>query len=295
MADKPRQKRPTSSSEWQRSIVDDRRAAFAKVLAQDTEAGQGWAMPHKAGEPVVWRLRAMLTGDRGIEYPLPLPSELLLEASEPRLAMATKLRKRLFRVGIQPHPEHSDRHTVTDYDLLFRFFEEAMAGILLVYGALSDFANEMIPSGFQMEHAGEMRSRDFLIQNTGLEMRLSRILQRATGLPNLKTENPENWNEICRLKKLREDIEHANGGVSAFAPGSDANEDIFTRLLNEEGFVSFARLVRRIMDLYRTGERGAGNIQIGEYNVRVTSPDPFEASRRNSSDTTLPPPRRDVR
>jgi len=190
-----------------------------------------------------------------IAFPLPLPSELLLKEAESRLTTAAKLRQRLFEsanVVSELYPEHK---AVSNHDFAFDFFQEAMAGIMLVYAAASNFANEHIPRDFQMEFKGQLRDRNYFIER-GIELRLSKVLHEATGKPNLKTDCSELWTKILHLKELREAIEHANGGMEALKIGPAVDDSIFAKLLNERDPMGFINQVRGLIDMYRDPGQG---------------------------------------
>jgi len=195
---KKRQKKPRGKAtarnqrreKWELPILYDRRAAMAKVLAEDEPGGTIWVNDHEAGAPVVWHNRVTLKTGETIAYPWPLPSELLLRSAELRLERATHLRVRLLETasdGGELYPEHK---TVNNYDLVFEFFQEAMTGVVLVYAALNNFANEHIPQDFSMEWKERNEGRDYFIDR-GIELRLSKVLHAATGKPNLKSDRPD--------------------------------------------------------------------------------------------------------
>jgi hypothetical protein len=146
MSRKPRKRRKENPRKpWEAPILYDRRAAFAKVIAADIHAGEGWEHDHESGTQVVWQNRVGLRNGGTVAYPWPQTSELLLRIAEPRLERGALLRNKALEGasdGVELYPEHK---TVNDHNLIFEFFQEAMAGVVLVYAALNNFANEQIP------------------------------------------------------------------------------------------------------------------------------------------------------
>ncbi len=277
--DKERMKanaRAGKPEKWELPILFDRRAALAKVLAEDVPGGTIWANNHEAGAPVIWKERVRLRDGGTVMYTIPLPSELLLRAAEPRLKRAGQLRIQVLKTasnGGDLYPEH---RTITDHDLVFDFFQEAMSGIALVYAALNNFGNEHIPIDFSMEFKGRTRGRDFYINSTGIKFRLSKVLHCATSKPNLMTARPDLWDRICRLKALRDGIEHANGGIEAFKTDIDVDESLFALLFNEDDLFEFVTKIRDIIDLYRDDEHGPRTIQSGGHSAPLMSARAFK-------------------
>lgn len=255
--------------ERDRAILYDRRVAFARVLAEPTHAGKGWYFAHEAGAPVVVG-NTVTVGANTLAFPLPLPSELLLQIAEPHLVLATKLRRTVLETAHTLNDLYPDHKSVSNHDLLFNFLQEAMAGVSLVYAALNNFANEHIPREFEMELHGDLLDRDALIRR-GIELRLSRVLAEATGEPNLKEHKTEIWQQILHLKDLRDAIEHADGGMEALKTGPDVQSTIFAKLLNEEDYTALAAHVRNVIDMYRMGEEGPTTIDSGGHSVTLMS------------------------
>jgi hypothetical protein len=164
---------------------------------------------------------------------------------------------------------YSEHKSVSDHDLIFEFFQEAMSGIVLVYAALNNFANEHIPNNFSMEVKGKLEGRDYFIEKSGIELRLSRVLHIATTKPNLMTTRPDMWEQILRLKVLRDNIEHANGGIEALKTDIDVDKTVLALLINEAKLPEFAAVVKAIIDEYRDDEYGPQNVGDGEHIVKL--------------------------
>lgn len=259
MGSRTKKSRGNGRENRDKAILHDRRAAFAKVLDGPIAEGQGWLHAHEPGAPVVVQNRVTVD-DGTVMFPLPLPSELLLKEAEVHLIRAARLRQRLFESAHVVNELHLEHKAVSNHDLTFDFFQEAMTGIMLVYAAISNFANEHIPRDFQMEFKGQIRNRNYFI-TCGTELRLSKVLHEATGKPNLKSDRPELWDEILHLKELREAIEHADGGMESVKLGPAVDDSIFAQLLNEPDLVGFIDQVRGVIDMYRDPEQGPQAIE----------------------------------
>lgn len=201
----------------------------------------------------MWQYLVTVSGIGRVGFPVPLPSELLLRVGDERLQRATKLRAAALTSATAGGFIRPADVIVSNHQLIFDFFQEAMAGVVLVHATLNNFASERIPrSGADVD--GKHRDRGALI-HTGIENRLSRVLAAATGKVNLKTERPDLWVQIEHLKDLRDAIQYAQGGSEGYVP-SEEEDTIFAKLLNERDLTALGSLVREIIDLYREPDSG---------------------------------------
>jgi hypothetical protein len=59
----------TAREKWELPILFDRRAAVAKVLAEDVPGGTIWENDHEAGSPFIWKERVTLSVYGGLKWP----------------------------------------------------------------------------------------------------------------------------------------------------------------------------------------------------------------------------------
>jgi hypothetical protein len=138
-----------------------------------------------------------------------------------------------------------------------------MAAVILGYTALNNFTTETIPSDFSVPdpRTGEELSRD-AIEGRGVELRLSAVMARLTGRPNLMTSNPDLWSQCMRLKTLREALGHLKA-ARAFASSSLAEQEppntVWAHLLGIQSYESeVVDVVQAAMDHYGTASETFG-------------------------------------
>ncbi len=105
--------------------------------------------------------------------------------------------------------------------------------VILAYSALDSLANEMLPSGYVYTEEGSQKlNQEHIEGHIGLELRLSKILSAATGIPNLRQADPLLWGKVLNLKNLRDDVGHAKSKQAVSV--ADPDSTIFARLYNDE-------------------------------------------------------------
>ena len=147
------------------------------------------------------------------------------------------------------HIKPFSKWTITNEAVLFGFFEDAMAGIVLAHAALDNYASESIPSGFVLAEGAQELDRAHLEQR-GIELRLSRVLAAALDKPNLMNKRPELWQRVLDLKRLRDDIAHVKDPNTYSTTDPDAT--IFARLLRED-LLAPLETVKLVIDHYGLG------------------------------------------
>jgi hypothetical protein len=86
-------------------------------------------------------------------------------------------------------------------------------------------------------------------------LRLSAVMARLTGRPNLMTDNPRVWSQSLRLKTLREALGHLKT-ARAFAPSSATAtgppDTVWADLLSIQSYEKeVVEVVQAVMDHYR--------------------------------------------
>jgi hypothetical protein len=138
-------------------------------------------------------------------------------------------------------PGHELRFT--NEELVFDFFQEAMAGVVLALSALDNLLTELVPDGFTYTTNDGEWSRQRIETSMGVERKLTEIAPIATGRPNIRNTNVELFNRAMTLKALRDDIGHSklNRGYS----GPESRKTIFSDLF-EEDLISLVNCVGEI-------------------------------------------------
>lgn len=156
------------------------------------------------------------------------PSRLLVEAATSHLNRAVKLRAALPK---QTKVLKGGARRFTSDSLPLDFFQEAMAGLLLLHHALLSFAIEVLdPEFVYRDDDGQKSVRE--LEASGIELLLSRVLAQALVKPNLRTARPDLWGSVMKIKELRDDIAHPKS--SQIYSGDDPGITVFGRLLEED-------------------------------------------------------------
>ena len=131
---------------------------WVTTLAADVPAGPQGQPSHKAGAEVVVLQVIPVPQVGNVSISVPRTSVLLLNQAGSHLKRAVRLRSKLpgqTRVPRWTQPG-IDRY-IPNEDLVFDFFEEAMAGIELAHTALDNYAKECIPADFVYTDDGGKR------------------------------------------------------------------------------------------------------------------------------------------
>jgi hypothetical protein len=184
-----------------------------------------------------------------VSISVPRTSVLLLNQAGSHLKRAVRLRSKLpgqTRVPRWTQPG-IDRYLPNE-DLVFDFFEEAMAGIVLAHTALDNYANECIPADFAYTDDGRRTLQRVEVERRGIQLRLSRIVAAATGRPNLRESNSNLWDRVEELKALRDDISHARWEVGFSHESPELT--IYARLIGDPNLLRHQETVAEVMAHY---------------------------------------------
>lgn len=226
-------RRRRSQKERKMARPDPRR--WTTRLAAPVPPGPAGQPGHDAGAAVTVSHLVSLPEVGNLSMSVPRASALLLRPALAHLQRAVRLRRQLPNQvvrgkWVQPGHEFG----FSNETLVFDFFEEAMAGVVLAHTAVDNFANECLPQDFEyLDEKGIRHSRELVERTFGLEKRLSRVVSQATGRPNLQADNHRLWERVMELKSLRDDIGHAKleRTYSGPDPSSRVEETIYGRLL----------------------------------------------------------------
>jgi hypothetical protein len=235
--------------------LDDPRFRWTDRLAEDMPPGPQGQPGHKKGTVVTVVQVADVQGIGRVSFPAPRPSALLMAKAKTAMRRAAKLQAALpsqtsSKGWIHPHTDKS----FTNVAALFEFFEEAMAGVVLLQAALACFASESVPDGFVFTEDGKSFTRE-KVEEMGIERRLTRVLPQALQVENVRTAQPEAWARVERLKSLRDDIEHLKARKAYAGWKGDASEVIFTRLLNEADLLGLVNACDAVTEHYGKAPR----------------------------------------
>lgn len=206
------------------------RRRWTSTLAEALPTGPEGQPAHPVGSEIAVLTYVSVPGRGPVSFIVPRPSVLLMESAERHLSTAARLRdqtgKQVRRVKwSQPGYEWS----FANESLVFDFFSQAMAGIVLAFASLDNLANELMPFDFvYTDEKGHTKTREVLEASSGVELRLSRVAAAATGKPNLRVESPDLWSRIVKLKQLRDDLAHAKAEHSL--PEAGVQTSIFARV-----------------------------------------------------------------
>lgn len=224
------------------------RRRWVTRLTEDVPPGPQGQPSHKAGTEVTVVQIIELQGLGKVSFAAPTPSSLLLEAAKPHVQRADRFRKELpQQIATGGWRQPFADAAFTNEALVYDFFQEAMAGILLVHAALDSFANELMPDGFVFDHDGKTYTREELEQR-GIELRLSRVAAAATGRPNMMSSDVLLWDRFVEMKTLRDDIAHlkASGAYST----RDLAGTIWQRLFDQDSFGALAETAEQVLTHY---------------------------------------------
>jgi hypothetical protein len=195
----------------------------------------------KPGSKVVLVQPAVLPEVGDLAFAAVWPSRLLAESAEEHLKRALKLRMTLPK---QVKTVAGGAKRFTSDALVLDFFQEAIAGLLLLHHALFSFSIEALAPDFVYRRDGEERDISAL-EGSGIELLLSRVLEQALSKPNLRTTDSDLWQRIMRIKRLRDDIAHPKS--SEIYSGDDPGITVFGRLLTED-LAELRGVFQRVLD-----------------------------------------------
>lgn len=210
----------------------DPRFRWVTHVTEEVPPGPQGQPAHPAGSVLTMLQIVSVEGLGRVGFPAPRPSALLLEKAKSTIKRATKLRAGLDQQTsskgfIKPMVDRS----VTNIDPWYQFFEEAMAGVLLIHAALDNYANEALPDDFEYTEKNQTLSRRQIQDGMGIEKRLSRVLSQALNKPNLMTAKTDLWECLTELKALRDDIQHMS---FEDAYSQDGEGTVWSRLLSAD-------------------------------------------------------------
>jgi hypothetical protein len=218
---------------------------------------QGIDPPDSHIQPgMTWAVSASCTwGEHGrVHFVVPSGVTLLLEAAEDHLRRSERLRTRLpnqLRHVRSPEP---GLRNFTNQGLLYDFFREAMAGVVLTHGALDNFANDHLPPDLQMTDEKGVTHDRAALQRRGIEWRLSKVMAEATGRPNLKTFDTVLWQELLGLKGLRDEIHHVAAGSTMHTSATE-EQSVYAQLLRADLLRLYAVAVQ-VIEHYEPARSG---------------------------------------
>lgn len=213
-------------------VKRDRRR-WVTTLAADVPPGPAGQPAHAAGAEVAVIMPVVLTEVGVVSLTVPRPSALLLASAHHHINRALRLRGQLAKQvkrgkWVQPGLELG----FSNDELVFDFFEEAMAGVVLAHTALDNFTIECLPEDARWHHPEQNRDLNRLeIESLGVENRLSRVLAEVLDRPNLRTQRPDTWERVMELKALRDDVGHARRRTGYTQVGEDPLAGLFSRIL----------------------------------------------------------------
>ena len=232
---------------------DPRRRAETTLAAPLPAAGG--APAHDVGALIVLSLEATVPGVGRFTFSAPSAAQLLLTAARQRAKDADTLRVRVFRKRRMVPSPRGLAPSLREPDV-FPFLQAAMAAVILGYTALETLTTETLPDDFSIPDpkTGKELSRE-AVEGRGLELRLSAVMARHTGRPNLMTDNPRLWSQCLRLKTLREALGHLKA-ARAFAPSSATAtgppDTVWADLLSVQSYEKdVIEVVQAVMDHYR--------------------------------------------
>lgn len=221
------------------------RRRWETTLVSALPAGPQGQPAHPAGSTVTLTSTVQVEGLGGVAFTVPRLSTLMLEAAAIHARTGERLRSQVVKqTGVARWTQPGMDRSFTNEALVFDVFREAAAAIVCAFASLDNLANEILPWDFVYvdPNGGKDRTREQLEANAGVELRLSRVAAAATGRPNLRAANPELWQRLMDLKKLRDDISHAKAWQAA-AP----EDSIFARVFR-------APLGQIVVDVSAAGE-----------------------------------------
>lgn len=216
-----RRRRPSTAKKRK---IDVRKAVT--TITSDIPAIPGLAPAHKAGAEAVLTKQVQVEGLGAVYFSAPSPHRLLFTKASRLIKRAGRLKE-----SLKSHVKevrYGGTRFSSDQEV-FDFFQDAMAGVLLLHAALDSFASDKIPDDFEMETEGKRRDASYL-RERGLKAKFSWILAKVTDRSNLMTKDPELWKALIQIKELRDSIAHFDPRDS----WSIGESDIFTLLLNED-------------------------------------------------------------
>jgi len=240
----------TQASDTVGSMKREKRR-WTTTLAEPIPAGPQGQPAHAAGAQVAVTHLVFLPEAGAVSMTVPRPSVLLLEAAEAHAKRATRLRKQLpnqTKHGRWVQPGH-ELH-FSNEELVYDYFQDAMAAVLLLHTALDNFANELLPENVVLnDSAGNPVDRAQIESTWGLRRRLDLVLPAVTGKASLQVAQPSAWASLMVLKDLRDDIGHIHREASFTRPDEDLNSSIFSRLLAQD-LIALLKVTEEAMEYY---------------------------------------------
>jgi hypothetical protein len=187
-----------------------------------------------------------------VSITVPRPSLLILDPATQHLRRAEQLRRAATKQisrgkWVQPGFEL----TFTNEPLVFDFFAEAIAGVLLAHAALDNVLNELLPEDFVFTASdGRTFDRATVERSAGVERRLTEIAAAASGRQDIRDGHPALFEQAMQLKALRDDLGHAKRDRGYAPAGSERT--IFTDLFAAD-LASLAEVPRAVGDYYGWG------------------------------------------
>lgn len=235
-------RRARSRSARKEKALDPRLRAVT-TLAEDVPPGPQGQPGHEAGSSVVLVQPVNLLEIGEVTFATAWPSRLLFEAALAHLTRAARLKTQFPK---QVRESRWGGKSLSNDQTVLDFFQDAMAGILLLYGALDSFCVESIPDGFEYQEDGRtLEIAD--IENLGMLKKVSRVLSQALDGTNIATKRQDLWERLQDLKQLRDDIAHVKK-VQVYS-GLQPDVTLFAKLI-EQDFVTLGRLFGDVVEHY---------------------------------------------
>ncbi len=214
-------------------MSDARRRRFTTTLAADMPAGPDGQPAHKAGAEVSVVHLVTMPGVGSVATMVPRPSALLRDAAQVHLERARRHRERLpnlVRRGewVQPGYEMQFANEA----ILFDFFQESMAAVLLLFASVDAWVNEQLPVALEfIGPDGNKSDRSQVEGRFGIEKRMTAVLPQVTGRESPATAHAREWDDLLQLKDLRDAVAHVHRDETFMEPGANPETSVFSRLL----------------------------------------------------------------
>lgn len=209
------------------------RRRWVTTLASPIPTGPQGQPSHDIGASISIIDLVEVPGVGNVSLSVPRPSMLLLESAHAHMKRAERLRaaaKKQIAKGKWIQPGHELRFT--NEELVFDFFAEAMAGVVLALSALDNLLTELVPDNFTHTSKDGEWSRQRIESSMGVERKLTEIAPIATGRPNIRNENVELFDRAMSLKALRDDIGHSK--LHRGYGGTELRKTIFSDLFEAD-------------------------------------------------------------
>jgi len=224
------------------------RRRWISTLASALPAGPQGQPSHDVGAMIAVIDLVDVPDIGNVSMAVPRPSMLLLEPAITHMIRAGRLRDAAKKqIGKGKWIQLGFELRFTNEELVYDFFGEAMAGVILAHAALDNVLNELVPKGFVHNSKDGEWNRERIEKSMGLERKLTEIAPIATGCPNVRDANVELFDQAMRLKVLRDDIGHAK--LDRGYGGPESRRTIFSDLFSAD-LLGLTRCVQEVGEHY---------------------------------------------